>query len=77
MDPKKLGDFAGRLKSGGKGMGAGFGLLAVAGGLMYGASQAFYTGIFICKRDIVIYVREVTHLFNAVESTPTLMRSNG
>ncbi|XP_041378574.1 prohibitin-2-like [Gigantopelta aegis] len=43
MDPKKLGDFAGRLKSGGKGMGAGLGLLAVAGGLVYGASQAFYT----------------------------------
>lgn len=44
MDQKKLGDLAGRLKGGGKGMGAGLGLLAAAGGLVYAASQSIYTG---------------------------------
>lgn len=44
MDPKKLGDLMGRLRSGGKGAGAGIGLLAAAGGLAYGATQALYTG---------------------------------
>lgn len=36
-------DFAGRLQKGGKGLGRGAGLLAVAGGLAYAASQSFYT----------------------------------
>ena len=44
MDPKKLGDFAGRLKSGGKGFGTGIGFLAAAGALAYGVSQSIYTG---------------------------------
>ncbi|XP_046347411.1 prohibitin-2-like [Haliotis rufescens] len=43
MDPKKLGDLMGRLRSGGKGAGAGIGLLAAAGGLAYGVTQALYT----------------------------------
>ncbi|KAK6177319.1 hypothetical protein SNE40_015443 [Patella caerulea] len=43
MDPKKLGDMVGRMKGGGKGLGAGVGLLAAAGGLIYGISQSFYT----------------------------------
>ncbi|XP_071109283.1 prohibitin-2-like [Haliotis cracherodii] len=43
MDPKKLGDLMGRLRAGGKGAGAGIGLLAAAGGLAYGATQALYT----------------------------------
>ncbi|XP_064598919.1 prohibitin-2-like [Liolophura sinensis] len=43
MDQKKLGDLAGRLKGGGKGMGAGLGLLAAAGGLVYAAAQSIYT----------------------------------
>ena len=44
MDPKKMGDFAGRLKSGGKGLGTGVGFLAAAGALAYGVSQSIYTG---------------------------------
>ena len=44
MDPKKFGDFAGRFKSGGKGLGTGFGFLAAAAGLAYGVSQSIYTG---------------------------------
>ncbi|XP_067659665.1 prohibitin-2-like isoform X2 [Haliotis asinina] len=43
MDPKKLGDLMGRLRSGGKGAGAGIGLLAAAGGLAYGVAQSLYT----------------------------------
>ncbi|XP_055958516.1 prohibitin-2 [Patella vulgata] len=43
MDPKKLGDMVGRMKGGGKGLGTGIGLLAAAGGLVYGISQSFYT----------------------------------
>jgi len=43
MDPKKMGDLAGRLKSGGKGFGTGLGFLAAAGALAYGASQSIYT----------------------------------
>ncbi|XP_076452032.1 prohibitin-2-like [Babylonia areolata] len=43
MDPKKLGDVAGRLKSGGKGLGTGIGFLAAAGALAYGVSQSVYT----------------------------------
>lgn len=43
MDPKKLQDLAGRFgKSGGKGVGAGLGLLALAGGI-YGVTQSIYT----------------------------------
>lgn len=44
MDPKKIGDIAGRLKSGGKGFGTGIGFLAAAGALAYGVSQSVYTG---------------------------------
>ncbi|ESO90550.1 hypothetical protein LOTGIDRAFT_204240 [Lottia gigantea] len=40
MDPKKLGDLAGRFKGT---AGAGLGLLAAAGGLIYGATHSFYT----------------------------------
>lgn len=47
MDPKKLGDIAGRLKSGGKGLGAGVGFIAAAGALAYGVSQSVYTGTLI------------------------------
>lgn len=43
MDPKKLGDLANRLRGGSKGLGAGVGLLAMAGGLAYGISQSIYT----------------------------------
>lgn len=43
MDPKKLGDLANRLRGGSKGLGAGVGLLAMAGGLVYGISQSIYT----------------------------------
>lgn len=43
MDPKKLGDLAGRVRSGGKGLGTGFGLLAAAGGIAYAISQSVYT----------------------------------
>ena len=44
MDPKKLGDLASRLRGGSKGLGAGVGLLAMAGGLAYGITQSLYTG---------------------------------
>lgn len=44
MDPKKFGDIAGRLKTGGKGFGTGLGFLAAAGGLAYAVSQSVYTG---------------------------------
>ncbi|XP_046564729.1 prohibitin-2-like isoform X2 [Haliotis rubra] len=43
MDPKKLGDLMGRLRSGGKGAGTGIGLLAAAGGIAYGIAQSLYT----------------------------------
>ncbi|PVD36776.1 hypothetical protein C0Q70_03766 [Pomacea canaliculata] len=43
MDPKKFGDIAGRLKTGGKGFGTGLGFLAAAGGLAYAVSQSVYT----------------------------------
>ena len=56
MDPKKLGDLAGRFKSGGKGFGAGFGFLAAAGAIAYGVSQSVYTGTNdfdnTCRRHI-------------------------
>ncbi|KAK7482507.1 hypothetical protein BaRGS_00026218 [Batillaria attramentaria] len=43
MDPKKMGDLAGRLKAGGKGFGTGIGFLAAAAGIAYGVSQSVYT----------------------------------
>lgn len=43
MDPKKMGDIAGRLQRGGKGVGIGAGFLAAAGALAYGAMQSMYT----------------------------------
>lgn len=47
MDPKKAADLAGRLKKAGpKGIGAGLGVLALAGGI-YGATQSIYTGACI------------------------------
>ncbi|BFZ23568.1 hypothetical protein BsWGS_26607 [Bradybaena similaris] len=43
MDPKKAADFAGRLKNAGpKGLGAGLGIVALAGGI-YGLTQSIYT----------------------------------
>jgi hypothetical protein len=44
MDPKKIGDMAGRLRTGSKGLGAGAGFLAAAGAVVYGVSQSIYTG---------------------------------
>jgi len=43
MDPKNLNDMAGRMKKFGKGAGLGGGLLAVAGGALYGLYQSMYT----------------------------------
>lgn len=43
MDPKNLKDIAGRLQKGGKGAGLGLGLLAAAGGAIYGLAQSMYT----------------------------------
>lgn len=38
-----MGDLAGRLKAGGKGLGTGIGFLAAAAGIAYGVSQSVYT----------------------------------
>ena len=46
MDPQKLKDIAGRLQKGGKGASASIGLLAVAGGALYGLYKSMYTGNF-------------------------------
>ena len=43
MDPKNYKDLAGRLGRGGKGLGAGAGLLLAAGGAMYGLYNAMFT----------------------------------
>jgi len=43
MDPKKVNEFAGRLKAGGKGAGIGLSFLAAAGGLAYTLYQSMYT----------------------------------
>lgn len=43
MDKGNIGELMNRLAKGGKGAGTGLGLLAVAGGLAYAASNAFYT----------------------------------
>lgn len=43
MDPKKLQDVAGRLKSGGKGLGVGGGLIAAVAAAGYALSKAMYT----------------------------------
>ncbi|CAD5115209.1 DgyrCDS4202 [Dimorphilus gyrociliatus] len=43
MDPKKMNEFAGRVRAGGKGAGIGLGFLAAAGGLAYTLYQSMYT----------------------------------
>lgn len=43
MDPKKASEAFNRLKGRGKGAGTGLGLLAAAGGLIYGIANSFYT----------------------------------
>jgi len=43
MDQQKMKDFTNRLSKGGKGAGKGVGLIAAAAGLVYGATQSFYT----------------------------------
>ena len=64
MDPKKAADLAGRLrKAGPKGVGAGLGIFALAGGI-YGLTQSVYTGMeqqttqvivaFVMKRNVYI-----------------------
>ena len=44
MDLNKLNDLANRIMKGGRGAGAGVGLLAAIGGAAYGVYQSMYTG---------------------------------
>ena len=45
MDVNKLNDLANRIMKGGRGAGAGVGLLAAIGGAAYGLYQSMYTGM--------------------------------
>jgi len=51
MDLNKLNDLANRIMKGGRGAGAGVGLLAAIGGAAYGVYQSMYTGMLSSELD--------------------------